>query len=194
MSRMSTLIGWRALVAVAAVPALLAGCVSKSKYDEVVDQNTSLQQQTRAQQAQLATQGERIGRLQGAIKYTVNSDLPFPPGKWRCPPRASRSSPSWPSGSRPQPAEQEIYARGYTDSASIGPALRREGVATNEVLSRRRAEDVEDFLASQGFKPEMLAAQGYGETSPIASGGPAGDEQKALEEAGGDFRALRVGP
>ena len=26
------------------------------------------------------------------------------------------------------------------------------------------------------------------------SGGPAGDEQKALEEAGGDFRALRVGP
>jgi len=26
------------------------------------------------------------------------------------------------------------------------------------------------------------------------SGGPTGDEEKALEENGGDFRALRVGP
>ena len=65
--------------------------------------------------------------------------------------------------------DKEIYVSGYTDTASIGPALRREGVASNEVLSQRRAEDVKDFLASQGFRPELLVAQGYGEGHPIAS-------------------------
>ena len=96
----STRAGWRALVAAAAVPALLAGCVSKSKYDDALDRNAALEQQVQAQQAQLAAQTDQIGRLQGAIKYTVNSDLLFPPGGGRCPPRAGRSSASWRSSSR----------------------------------------------------------------------------------------------
>src|SRR6476660_6506172 len=90
MSRISTSIGWRALAASATVSVLLAGCVSKSKYDEALDRNASLQQQVQSQQAQLATQTDQIsrqsaqiGRLQSAIKYTVNSDLLFPPGKWQ---------------------------------------------------------------------------------------------------------------
>ena len=58
---------------------------------------------------------------------------------------------------------------GFTDDAPIGPALKREGVASNEVLSRKRAEDVKGFLASQGFGPDLLVAQGYGEGRPVAS-------------------------
>lgn len=175
MPTTSVKLGWRALVASAAIPALLAGCVSRSKYDEVVDQNTSLQQQTQAQQARLASQDEQIGRqsaqlgrLQGAIKYTVNSDLLFPPGEWQM--SASGKQVIAKLAKQLAPSQQnKIYVSGYTDTASIGPALRREGVASNEVLSQRRAEDVKDFLASQGFRPELLAAQGYGEGHPIAS-------------------------
>ena len=51
--------------------ALLAGCVSQSSYDALQAQNQQLQQQ-------VATQSAEISRLQGAIKYTVNSDLLFP--------------------------------------------------------------------------------------------------------------------
>ena len=168
-------IGWRALVASAAIPALLAGCVSKSKYDEVVDQNASLQQQVQAQQAQLATQSEQIGRqgaqigrLQGAIKYTVNSDLLFPPGEWQM----SASGKQIVAKLAKQLAagqQNRIYVSGFTDDAPIGPALKREGVASNEALSQKRAEDVKLFLASQGFGPDLLVAQGYGESRPVAS-------------------------
>jgi chemotaxis protein MotB len=172
---MSTIIGWRALVAAVAVPALLAGCVSKSKYDEALDQNASLQQEVQSQQAQLATQGEQIsqqsaqiGRLQNAIKYTVNSDLLFPPGKWQM--SASGKQLIAKLAKQLAPGQQNmVYVSGYTDNAPVGAALKRDGVGSNEVLSRKRAEDVKSFLASQGFSPRLLTAQGYGEGHPIAS-------------------------
>jgi chemotaxis protein MotB len=47
--------------------AILTGCVSQSKYE--------------ALQAQNQQQAEQISRLQGAIKYTVNSDLMFHRGR-----------------------------------------------------------------------------------------------------------------
>src|SRR5690349_4474252 len=164
----STRAGWRALVAAAAVPALLAGCVSKSKYDDALDRNAALEQQVQAQQAQLAAQTGQIGRLQGAIKYTVNSDLLFPPGGWQM--SASGRQIIARLAKQLAPGQQNrIYVSGYTDDAPIGPALKPEGVACNEVLSQKRAEDVKLFLASQGFGPDLLVAQGYGEGRPVAS-------------------------
>jgi hypothetical protein len=62
---------------------LLSGCVWKSDYDKVVAQNQQLQQQTTADQQQIATDQVQITRLQGAIKYTVNSDQLFAPGSWQ---------------------------------------------------------------------------------------------------------------
>ena len=115
--------------------ALLAGCVSRSKYDEVVDQNTSLQQQTQAQQAQLASQSEQIGRQsaqlgrqQGAIKYTVNSDLLFPPGEWQM--SASGKQVIAKLAKQLAPSQQnKIYVSGYA-----GDELRRHGVAIDGSL------------------------------------------------------------
>lgn len=57
-------------------PALVAGCVSQSAYDTVAGQNQQSQQQVAMDEA-------HITRLQGAIKYTVNSDLLFPSGSWQ---------------------------------------------------------------------------------------------------------------
>ena len=58
----------------------LTGCVSQSKYDALRAQNEQLQQQTAAQATQIANDKAQISRLQGAIKYTVNSDLLFASG------------------------------------------------------------------------------------------------------------------
>jgi chemotaxis protein MotB len=54
---------------------MLTGCVVwKSDYDALQQQNLQLQQQLAASQQQVA-------RLQGAIKYTVNSDLRLEAGQ-----------------------------------------------------------------------------------------------------------------
>jgi chemotaxis protein MotB len=61
----------------------LAGCVSRSDYDALQSQNRQLQQQLSAQSAELSASKGQVARLQGAIKYTVNSDLLFRPGGWQ---------------------------------------------------------------------------------------------------------------
>ena len=58
---------------------------------------------------------------------------------------------------------------GYTDDAPIGPRLKKEGVASNQQLSQKRADAVMQFLISQGVKPQLVAAQGFGEADPVAS-------------------------
>src|SRR5689334_4246514 len=65
------------------VPVALSACVSQSKYDALKAQNDQLQQQADADRAQ-------ISRLQGAIKYTVNSDLLFPSGGWQMSPQGQQ--------------------------------------------------------------------------------------------------------
>ena len=69
----------------------LAGCVvPRSDYEDLQTQNQQLQgqvQQLQTQNQQLkqqaSAQSAQICRLQGAIKYTVNSDLLFPSGNYK---------------------------------------------------------------------------------------------------------------
>jgi len=70
------------LVLALAPPLFLAACVSQSRYDDVVAQNQQLQQQVASLSSQVQTTQTQVGRLQSAIKYTIDSDLLFPPGKW----------------------------------------------------------------------------------------------------------------
>ena len=58
---------------------------------------------------------------------------------------------------------------GYTDNAPIGPALKRQGITSNQELSQKRADSVMQFLISQGVKPELVSAHGYGDADPVAS-------------------------
>jgi chemotaxis protein MotB len=148
---------------------LLSGCVVwKSDYDELKAQNQQLQQQVNAQSAQIAAEKAQVGRLQGAIKYTVNSDLLFPPGGWQM--SASGKQVIARLAAKLAPTQQnKLVISGYTDNAPIGPALQREGITSNQVLSQKRAENVMEFLVSQGVKPDLLSAQGFGEASPVAS-------------------------
>ena len=140
---------------------MLGACVSQSAYDALQAQNQQLQAQVAADKAQIC-------RLQGAIKYTVNSDLLFPSGGWQMSDRGKQIIASFAAKLAPT-QQNKILVSGYTDNAPIGPALERQGITSNEILSQKRAENVMDYVVSQGVKPDLIAAQGFGDTNPVAS-------------------------
>ncbi|MCW2243126.1 OmpA family protein [Azospirillum canadense] len=147
---------------------LLSGCVSQSAYDQVRSQNQQLQSQNQQLQQQVSAQQDHIARLQGAIAYTVNSDLLFRPGSWQMTTRGEELIAGY---AKRLVANQQnkLVVNGYTDNAPIGPALQRQGITTNQELSQKRAEAVMQYLISQGVSPDMIAAKGYGDANPVAS-------------------------
>jgi chemotaxis protein MotB len=65
--------------------------------------------------------------------------------------------------------QNKLLVSGYTDNTPIGPALQRQGVTSNQELSQKRADAVMQYLISQGVRPELVEAKGFGEADPIAS-------------------------
>jgi chemotaxis protein MotB len=140
---------------------MLTGCVVwKSDYDKLQAQNQQLQ-------AQLAASQQQVSRLQGAIKYTVNSDLLFAPGSWQMRPQGQKIIADFAKKLAPT-QQNHLVVSGYTDNAPIGPGLRQQGVNTNQELSQKRAEAVMQYLISQGVRPDLVSAQGFGDASPVA--------------------------
>lgn len=147
---------------------LLSGCVWQSDYDALAAKNKDLQAQVDSQSAQLSADQAQINRLIGAIKYTVNSDLLFPSGGWQMSPQGQQIIARMASKLAPT-MQNKLLINGYTDNVPISPALQAQGVASNQVLSEKRAENVMQFLISQGVKPDLVSAHGYGEADPVAS-------------------------
>ncbi len=155
-------------------PVLLSACVWQSDYDQLdakyqqSQRNASaMSQQIASDKAQMAADQAQIARLQGAIKYTVNSDLLFAPGSWEMSPAGQQIIAKMASQLTPM-QQSKIVVNGYTDNAPIGRALEQQGVTSNLILSQRRAETVTQFLISQGVKSNMVSARGFGETDPVA--------------------------
>jgi chemotaxis protein MotB len=150
-------------------PVLLGGCVVwQSDYDKVVSQNQQLQQQNSADEQQIAADKAQISRLQGAIKYTVNSDQLFAPGSWEMSAQGKQIIAKMASQLAPT-QQNKIVVTGYTDNAPIGPELQRQGIASNQVLSQKRADAVMQYLISQGLNPGLVTARGLGDSNPVAS-------------------------
>jgi chemotaxis protein MotB len=147
---------------------VLGGCVWQSDYDAIQAQNQQLQAQNQQLQQQAAADKQQIGRLQGAIKYTVNSDLLFAPGSWTMSAQGERIISQMAAKLAPT-QQNKLLVSGYTDDAPIGPALQAQGVTSNLVLSQKRADAVTQYLVSQGVKPGLLSAKGFGDGNPIAS-------------------------
>jgi chemotaxis protein MotB len=147
---------------------LLSACVSQSSYDQLQAQYQQAQQQNAALSAQVAADKAQICRLQGAIKYTVNSDLLFPSGGWQMSDRGKQIIAGFAAKLAPT-QQNKILVSGFTDNAPIGAALQRQGITSNQILSQKRAENVMEFLLSQGVKPDLIAAQGFGDGNPVAS-------------------------
>jgi chemotaxis protein MotB len=143
----------------------LAGCVSQQKYDALQDKYNQLNQTL---SAQIATQQLHIERLQNAIKVTVNDQLLFPSGDWQMSLGAMQTIAKIAPILAPM-QQTKILVNGYTDNVPIGPVLRRQGVTSNLILSQKRADNVANFLISQGVNPALVTAQGFGEADPVAS-------------------------
>jgi chemotaxis protein MotB len=148
-------------------PLALSACVSQGAYNNLQAQNQQLQTQNQQLQQQLTESTAHAGRLQAAIKYTVNSDLLFPSGSWKMSPQGQRIISKMASKLAPT-QQQKLYVYGYTDNKPIGPTLARQGITSNQLLSEKRADTVMNYLISQGVKPDLVAARGYGDANPIA--------------------------
>jgi chemotaxis protein MotB len=148
---------------------LLTGCVVwKSDYDALQAQNQQLQQQVASQQQQITADQAQISRLTGAISYTVNSDLLFAPGSWQMSARGQQIIASFAQKLAPT-QQNKLLVSGYTDNTPIGPQLQRQGITSNQELSQKRADAVMAFLISQGAKPDLVDAKGFGDADPVAS-------------------------
>jgi chemotaxis protein MotB len=132
----------------------LSACVSQQQYDAVVAENNQLK-------AQLA-------QSQAEQKFVEAGDLLFPEGGFQLSPngQAELANNIVPKLRGLQNAKVVVY--GYTDNLPVGPALQRQGIPDNLVLSTRRAAAVVTFLVSQGINPNIISAKGFGDTHPVA--------------------------
>ena len=122
---------------------MLGGCVSQSDYDALKAQNEVLQGQNQ-QLRRAARRRTDTGRpAAGGIKYTINSDLLFPPGSWTIRRVASVFWPIWPRSlpfgqrinvslwpaiaeqcaDRPEPSRPKRHVQGGTLAKASGERL-----------------------------------------------------------------------
>ena len=171
---------------VAGAVLLMAGCVSQQKYDDSQQRNADLekeyQQLNETMTAEVAAHNMQISRMQDAIKVSVNSELLFPSGGWDMPESAKTSIAKIAAILAPHQTTK-LNVNGYTDTTPIGPGLAKQGVTTNQILSEKRADNVMQFMISQGVKSNLVSAHGFGEASPIAPNDtPAGRAQNRRVE------------
>ena len=153
------------IVCFAAAAMMLSGCVSQQKYNALDQEYQQLQQ---SMGTEVGNQQMQITRLQNAIKVNVNGQLLFPSGGWEMPAQAQQTIAKMAAILAPQQTTT-IIVNGYTDNTPIGPELMRRGVTSNLILSQKRADNVMQFMISQGVKPNLVSAQGFGEADPVAS-------------------------
>src|SRR5215510_4411841 len=69
----------------------------------------------------------------------------------------------------PEPGHRSrIVVEGFTDNVPIGPQLKAK-FPSNWELSTARATDVVRFLSAKGVPSSMLAAEGFGDSRPVAT-------------------------
>jgi chemotaxis protein MotB len=153
------------MVGLAAAALVISACVSQQKYNALDQEYQQLQQ---SMGAEVGAQKMQISRLQNAIKVTVNGELLFPSGGWQMPAQAQQTIAKMAAILAPQQTTK-IVVNGYTDNTPIGPGLMRQGVTSNLILSQRRADNVMQYMISQGVNPNLVSAQGFGDADPVAS-------------------------
>jgi chemotaxis protein MotB len=143
---------------------LLGGCVSQQKYDALQARYDQLNQ---TMTSEVNAREMHIERLQNAIRVTVNDDLLFPSGDWQMPTSAQQTMGKMIPILAPM-QKTKIIVNGYTDNVPIGAGLKRQGITSNVELSQKRADNVMNFMTSQGVNPSLVSAQGFGEADPVA--------------------------
>jgi chemotaxis protein MotB len=150
----------------------IAGCVSQQTYEAQVQKTDALQQKydelNQQMSAEINAKELHIDRLQNALRVTVNDQLLFPSGDWQMPADAQQSIAKIAHILAPM-QQTKITVNGYTDNVPIGPGLMRQGITSNLILSQKRAENVAQYMISQGVNPNLVSTAGYGDSNPVAS-------------------------
>jgi len=154
---------WLPIVAYTGV-LCLAGCVSQQKYDALQARYDQLNQ---TMSSQINSKQMHIERLQNAIKVTVNDQLLFPSSGRQMPADAQQTIAKMAPILAPI-QQTKIVVNGYTDNVPIGPGLMRQGITSNLILSQKRADNVTQFMISQGVNSSLISAQGLGDSDPVA--------------------------
>ena len=77
----------------------------------------------------------------------------------------------------------KISVNGYTDNTPISTGLQKKGVSSNLILSQKRADNVTQYMISQGISPALVSSRGYADADPVASNDtPAGRAQNRRVE------------
>ena len=139
----------------------LTACVTQQTYNTLQQQYDQLENAFSADEA-------KIVMLEGELKVTMLDEVLFREGGFKLNAYAksvlAKMVPTL-SGLH----QSKIVVAGYTDNVPIGPHLRREGIASNMDLSSKRADEVVNYLIGQGVDSNIISAQGFGETHPVAS-------------------------
>jgi chemotaxis protein MotB len=162
-----------ACVTAGGVALMLVGCVSQQKHDQSQRKNAELEQEyqqllQQIHQTEVDARDMQITRMQNAIRVSINNRLLFPSGSYDMSESAERTIAKFASILAPH-QQTKITVEGHTDSAPIGPGLMTAGITSNLMLSQRRADTVMQYMISQGVKPNLIAARGFGESKPAAS-------------------------
>lgn len=162
----------RLMLAAVAAALLATACVSQKTYDESLDRNAQLEKEyqdlNQSMSAEVSSKNVHIERLQDAIKVSVNSELLFPSGGWEMSDSAKTSIAKIAKVLAPK-QKSKIDVNGYTDTTPIGPGLAKQGITTNLILSQKRADNVMQYMISQGVRHDLVSAHGFGEANPVAS-------------------------
>ncbi len=146
---------------------LLVGCVSQSQYNQEAQLAALYQQLNQSLQTEVNADQAEITQLQGKLKVTLLNEILFPEGGWQLNQRGEQTLNKI-APTLKTLTQTRIVVDGYTDNLPIGPELKAR-FPSNWQLSAARATGVVQYLQSQGVNPNLMSAQGYGDTHPIAS-------------------------
>ncbi len=146
---------------------LAAGCVSQQTYNTEVQKADTYSALNQQLSSELSADQAQITQLQNQLKVTLVNEVLFPEGGWTLNAKGEAAL----AKIAPTLAAlkgQQIVVEGYTDNVPIGPELKAR-FPSNLELSSARADAVVRYLVSKGVPQNIISAQGFGESRPVAS-------------------------
>jgi chemotaxis protein MotB len=148
------------LLAAGALALAVAGCAGFGTPPQLSNDADQLRNALAGQPVVVVVQGN-------VLTITSSADAMFPSGGWQIPPQAPVLNKMLPVLASLK--STRIVVNGYTDNTPVGQLLKAQGVADNLDLSAKRAASVVTYLTARGVNPNLISAQGFGETHPVAT-------------------------
>lgn len=145
-----------------------SGCVSKSKYDAEVQKANNYEQLNAQLRSQLSADEAQIKVLKNELKVTMVNEILFSEGGYTLSKKGETALAKIAPTLATLPKDQQIIIEGYTDNLPLSARL-KEKFPSNIELSSARAGAVMRYLMSKGVPENIMSAQGFGETRPVAS-------------------------